>query len=98
MLREVMVEVVKVTTPEERAATWAYRYTSGLSKGTVEFHAPLGYYFHGQGCCKWYAKAEGWSEWVRRFCITDEDGNAVRRKTEAELKAEGIEFEKEVKS
>lgn len=91
MLRGVMEEVVKVTTVEERKASWAYKYDDGR---TVEFHAPLGYYYHGQGCCKWTAKADGWSEWLGRFCLADDEGNVIRRKTEDELKAEGIEFEK----
>ena len=63
LLREVMKDVCKHTTPEQRKASWAWRYDDG---DTIEFHGPDRFYWHGRGCCKWNARADGWTAWMEQ--------------------------------
>ena len=47
--------------------SWGYKYSGN---DTVEFHInkcnelAQGYYWYGQGCCVWYAKAKGWLNFI----------------------------------
>lgn len=61
LLREVMKDVLPLTTPAERKAAWAYRYDA---LNSVEFHGPGEFYWSGEGCCKWYARSQGWTAWM----------------------------------
>lgn len=51
------------TTVEERKRAWAYKF-DGFNAS--EFHGPEDFYWHGNSCCKWHAKAEGWSAWLAK--------------------------------
>ena len=57
-----MEEVKKHATKEEMKAAWVWK-----SGKHVEFHGPNGYYWHGQGCCLWAARADGWHAWMQNF-------------------------------
>ena len=62
MLRNVMQTVRERTTPAQRKAAWAWRYVD--SHDNIEFHGPGDFYWHGRGCCKWIARANGWQAWL----------------------------------
>ena len=61
LLAQVMPQVRELVPPEQVEAAWAWR--SGRRQ--VEFHGPGGFFWHGQGCCRWYARAEGWQAYLR---------------------------------
>lgn len=61
LLRGVMEDVRPLTTVQERRAAWPYVYDDN---GHAEFHGPSGFYWHGTACCKWAARANGWSDWI----------------------------------
>lgn len=62
-LREVMKDVVEMTTPEQRKAAWGYKYQGQQS---AEFHGPDGFYWNGRAHCVWEAKAKGWEAWMEK--------------------------------
>lgn len=61
LLTEVMIEVRKHITAQERKTSWAWR--SG--DHCADFHGPEGFYWYGGGCCLWDVKARGWSAWLQ---------------------------------
>jgi hypothetical protein len=61
-LKEVMKDVVKHTTVEQRKASWTYLYEGFNNHG--EFHGPDNFYWHGNACCRWEARAQGWLRWM----------------------------------
>ena len=65
-LREVMAEVKKHTTAEERKAAHAWR--SGGGRGSMsdncDFNGPGGFYWSGRKCCVWSARAHGWRAYL----------------------------------
>lgn len=63
ILRETMVGVRQVTTVAERKAAWAWR--SDLLSRSGEFHGPDDFYWHGNSCCLWHAKSQGWTVWLQ---------------------------------
>jgi len=65
-LKEVMKDVRKYVPNMERKKTWAYKYSYG---NMVEFHGPHNFYWHGKGCCKYYAKAQGWQSYLRSIGV-----------------------------
>ena len=56
---ETMKDVRPLASTVDRKAAWAYRGDLG-----AEFHGPDGFYWSGDACCLWSAKASGWAEWV----------------------------------
>lgn len=64
LLTVVLRDVRKHTTPQQRRASWAYRYNT---LNTVEFHGPDSFYWSGEGCCLWAAKATGWQKWLHKY-------------------------------
>lgn len=74
-LREVMKVVRKHLAKEEIKE--GYAHISPSFKDTWEFWGPGSFYTHGSGCCKWYAKAEGWMAYLRDknidFTFEDEE-------------------------
>lgn len=63
LLSLTMEEVRKHTTVAERKAAWTYKFeTLGAS---VEFHGPDSFYWHGDGCCLWSARIDGWNAWMK---------------------------------
>jgi hypothetical protein len=52
---------------------WAYKYT-GMND-TVEFHCG-DFYWHGRGCCLWYAKAQGWEAYLEHIGKGGDSENA----------------------
>jgi len=66
LLAAIMEDVRKHVPVKDRKKAWAYKYT-GFNAGTVEFHGPNDFYWHGQGCCKWTARTEGWSAYLRHI-------------------------------
>ena len=63
MLAQVIPWVNKVTTPEVRKGTWAWRFT----RDHHEWHGPDKFYWHGSACCKYMARYEGWSRWLEEW-------------------------------
>ena len=63
LLANVMPEVHKATTPEQRKAAWPWASGTNLGQGH-EFHGPDGYYWWGRACCLWEARAKGWQAWL----------------------------------
>lgn len=63
-LAQVMPEVKKVTTVQERKDAWAYIFES--CDGHGEFHGPNKFYWHGSACCKWISRYYGWSAWLEK--------------------------------
>lgn len=61
LLSEVMDDVRPLTTVAERKDSWTYLYKE-LDDG--EFHGPAEFYWSGQACCKWHARAQGWEAWL----------------------------------
>jgi len=59
MLRDTMKEVRSRVPKAEIKTSWAWH-----RHGDVEFHGPGNFYWHGQGCCAWIAKAEGWQAYL----------------------------------
>jgi len=60
VMKEVMKDVQKHTSTEERKKAWAWH----LERGRVEFHGPNGFYWYGQACCLWAARAKGWEAYL----------------------------------
>lgn len=63
LLTDTMETVRRFTTAQERKDAWAHK----SSTGTMEFHGPNDFYWHGQGCCLWFAKNEGWKAYLRHI-------------------------------
>jgi len=82
LMGQVMADVRKHVPVEDRKKAWAYKF-DGF--GSVEFHGPNDFYWHGGGCCKWMARYEGWSAYLAKLA---REGNK-------ELKGYLHEFEKE---
>ena len=61
LLGLVMKDVRAEVPAEAIKDAWAWRYTHS---DTVEFHGPNGFHWHGRGCCRWHAKASGWSAYL----------------------------------
>ena len=60
----IMEDVRKHVDPELVKEAWAIRSTS-LVHPMVEFQIPtVKFHWHGQGCCVWYAKAQGWAAYM----------------------------------
>jgi|19_taG_2_1085344.scaffolds.fasta_scaffold01880_5 hypothetical protein len=70
-----MADVRKATTAEQRKKSWGYKFS-----GSVEFHGPDDYYWHGGGCCLWSAKEQGWYAWMESKGMYNEDGEFIGRK------------------
>ena len=66
LLKGVMEDVRKAVPAEAIKKAWGYRLKM-FSKDHMEFHGPDGFYWHGQGCCVWYAKAQGWQAYLRKL-------------------------------
>jgi hypothetical protein len=79
LLKEVMAEVRQRVTPDTVNHSWGYKYQG---ERTCEFHinrcdeVPNSFYWHGQGCCVWAAKAEGWQKFLKQLDKEKEDGDA----------------------
>lgn len=69
LLKEVMVDVARHTTPQQLKEAWAWK-TPGI-RG-VEFHGPDGFYWHGSADCLWEAKSKGWEAWMVEKGFADE--------------------------
>jgi len=68
LLAEVMKDVRQSVPAGIIKEAWAYKYPGSMMKGTVEFHIPSRrFYWHGQGCCKSYAKTKGWEAYLRQI-------------------------------
>lgn len=62
MLAQVIPWVNKVTTPAVRKTTWAWEFSRYKH---YEWHGPDSFYWQGGACCKYMARYEGWSAWLR---------------------------------
>lgn len=69
LLCEVMKVVRKHVATKDIKAAWGYRYDDHLSH--VEFHGPNNFYWYGQGCCVWVAKATGWGAYLKSIGINE---------------------------
>lgn len=70
LLGLVMEDVRDHTTVEQRKAAWAWKDGTG----NVEFHGPGDFYWHGEECCLWAARSNGWSAWLAKNGV---DGYAM---------------------
>lgn len=61
LLATVMEDVREAIPSSEIEKAWGYKCSWPNS---VEFHGPDGFYWHGQGCCVWHAKAQGWQAYL----------------------------------
>jgi hypothetical protein len=43
----------------------SYAWASSVISRIVEFHGPDDFYWHGQACCLWHAKAQGWEAYLK---------------------------------
>ena len=60
---KVMQDVRKHVPAHLVKEAWGYNY----GDGHVEFQIPsVKYYWHGQGCCLYQAKYEGWCAYLRK--------------------------------
>ena len=73
LLKSVMEEVRKHFNKEFIKKAWGYKYSNDHH---VEFHInskepgkQAEFYWYGQGCCVWYAKAEGWMSYMDKMGI-----------------------------
>lgn len=73
LLKQVMVDVRKVTTAKDRKGCWAWCDTGDYG----EFHGPNGFYWHGGAHCKWEARAKGWMAWLDANGHTNEEGEVA---------------------
>lgn len=73
LLRNVMDDIKKVTSPAERKAAWVYHFFAQ----DWEFHGPDGFYWHGHADNAYHAKAQGWSAWWSKVT---QDGTTERMK------------------
>jgi len=64
LMVEIMVDVRKHTTAVERSKAWAW--DDGRN---YEFHGPDGFFWHGQACCRWAARAQGWSAYLEKLGV-----------------------------
>lgn len=62
LLKQVLADVAKHTTPEERKAAWTYR----ASTGTWEFHGPREFYWTGRAENAYEARWHGWHAWLEK--------------------------------
>jgi len=65
MLADVMPDVRAVVPSAAIQRAWGWR--SGLMPGHGEFQGPDDFYWHGQCCCVWHAKAEGWAAYLKHI-------------------------------
>lgn len=70
LLREVMKVVRKHVAAKDIKEAWGYRL-SCFNDDTVEFHGPNGFYWYGQGCCVWVAKATGWGAYLKSIGVNE---------------------------
>jgi hypothetical protein len=69
LLKEVMKDVRKHTTVEQRKAAWVYRYP----RHTYEFQGPDKFYWYGSADCRHDAFANGWMAWLREKGYEDDE-------------------------
>ena len=62
-LRIVMEDVKRLTIAEQRKGAWVWHD----GRQMAEFHGPDKFYWSGNACCKWEARAKGWEAWLREF-------------------------------
>lgn len=61
LLTTTMQDVNPHTTVEQRKKSWGYVFDS---LGSGEFHGPDDFYWHGNACCLWSARSNGWDAWL----------------------------------
>ena len=59
-LKELLQDAGEHISKEDQKAAWTHK-----TGNQWEFHGPNDFYWHGQSCCSWYAKAEGWTSYLR---------------------------------
>jgi len=67
LLKDVMVEVCKHVSKKDIKASWTWRSSS--LRNTTEFHGPDNFCWHGQACCLWHAKVQGWEAYLRKIGV-----------------------------
>jgi hypothetical protein len=65
MLAGVMPDVRDAVPSTAIQKAWGWRSTTVPGHG--EFQGPDGFYWHGQCCCVWHAKAEGWAAYLEHI-------------------------------
>jgi len=68
LLKEMMKEVKKHVSKEEIKEAYAWKTSAFIAPG---FHGPNGFYWHGQACCLWYAKVQGWTAYLKKIGIIE---------------------------
>ena len=61
LLKDIMKDVRKHVPVEERKKFYSHKSW----RGQYEFQGPGGVYWHGQACCSYYAKYNGWCAYLR---------------------------------
>lgn len=69
LLAQVMPDVKKATTVEQRKAAWTYHF----GHGHWEFHGPDGFYWHGSADNAYDARFHGWHAWLAKNGHTTEE-------------------------
>lgn len=69
-LRKCMANVrAQNITEDTIKSSWGYKY---IDSPQVEFHinkclqVPDGFFWHGRGCCRWIARADGWNAFLEK--------------------------------
>ena len=84
LLKRVMDDIKRLTSPAERKAAWVYHFSSG---DQWEFHGPDRFYWHGRADNAYDARAQGWQAWMDRL---SSEGAATRLRLAGEReRAEG---------
>jgi len=73
LLKLVMEDVKKNVAPEIIREAWALRYRgvsrlSGRQMAALQIPS-VDFYWYGQGCCTWYAKVKGWTEYLAKLGV-----------------------------
>ena len=69
LLKEVMKTVRKHISKKDIEKSYAWK--GSIFVRSMEFHGPNDFYWHGQACCLWHAKAQGWEAYLRKMVIED---------------------------
>jgi len=67
LLVEVMEDVRKHVSKEDIKSAWTWRSSS--FRNTAEFHGPDDFNWHGQACCLWHARVQGWEAYLRKIGV-----------------------------
>lgn len=85
LLKTVMADIKKITSPAERKAAWVYRFSLD---GSWEFHGPDRFYWYGRADNAYDARAQGWQAWEREIELKGQlDRMKQQGKKERESKA-----------